>query len=78
VRDSGVGIKREELSHVFTRFYRGTPITEDGRPLKVPGMGQGLALAKQIIEAHSGEIAVKSKPGAGTAVYVTLPLASEE
>lgn len=78
VRDSGVGIKREELSHVFTRFYRGTPVTEDGRPLKVPGMGQGLALAKQIIEAHNGEIAVKSKPGAGTAVYVMLPLTNEE
>lgn len=78
VRDSGVGIKHEELSHVFTRFYRGTPAMEDGRPLKIPGMGQGLALARQIIEVHGGEIRVKSKPGAGTAVYVTLPLADDE
>lgn len=78
LRDSGVGIKREELPHVFTRFYRGTPVTEDGRPIKVPGMGQGLALTKEIIEAHGGSVSVKSKPGAGTAVYVTLPLTEEE
>ncbi|MBP6298474.1 MAG: HAMP domain-containing protein [Anaerolineae bacterium] len=78
LRDSGVGIKREELPHVFTRFYRGTPVTEDGRPIKVPGMGQGLALTKEIIEAHGGAVSVKSKPGSGTAVYVTLPLAEAE
>lgn len=77
LRDSGVGIKREELLHVFTRFYRGTPHTEDGRLVRVPGMGQGLATTKEIIEAHGGEVSVKSKPGAGTAVYITLPLASE-
>lgn len=77
VRDSGVGIKLDELPHVFTRFYRGTPLTEDGRPLKIPGMGQGLALTKQIIEAHGGRISIKSKPNAGTAVYVMLPVTDE-
>lgn len=77
VRDSGVGIKREELPHVFTRFYRGTPTNDDGRPLRVPGMGQGLALTRQIVEAHGGTVSVKSKPGSGTAVYVALPLATE-
>ncbi|MCU0463581.1 MAG: ATP-binding protein, partial [Anaerolineae bacterium] len=75
VRDNGVGIKREELPQVFGRFFRGTPETADGRPLRVPGMGQGLTLAKQIVEAHGGEIVVKSRPGSGTAVYVHLPIA---
>ena len=74
VRDNGVGIKREELPHVFTRFYRGNPETDDGRPVSVPGSGQGLALARQIVIEHGGEIDIKSRPGAGTAVYVILPL----
>ncbi|MBK9125631.1 MAG: PAS domain-containing protein [Chloroflexi bacterium] len=74
VRDNGVGIKREELPHVFTRFYRGTPETDDGRPVSVPGSGQGLALARQIVMEHGGEIDLKSRPSAGTAVYVGLPL----
>jgi len=77
VRDDGVGIKREELAKIFTRFYRGTPEMPDGRALRVPGMGQGLALAKQIIESHGGVIEVKSRPGSGTAVYIRLPLHSE-
>jgi signal transduction histidine kinase len=76
VRDSGVGIVAEELPHVFTRFYRGNPVTENGRAILVPGTGQGLSLAKQIIEAHGGIIQVKSKLGVGTAVYFTLPLTS--
>ncbi len=76
VRDSGVGIAADELPHVFTRFYRGNPVTENGRAILVPGTGQGLSLAKQIIEAHGGMIQVKSKPGVGTAVYFTLPLTS--
>ena len=76
VRDSGVGIAPDELPQVFTRFYRGTPTAENGRIVLVPGTGQGLSLAKQIIEAHGGMIQIKSKPGVGTAVYFTLPLTS--
>jgi signal transduction histidine kinase len=74
IRDNGVGIAEEELPHVFTRFYRGTPVTSDGYMIRVPGMGQGLGITKQIIEAHGGMIQVKSKVGVGTAVYFTLPL----
>jgi signal transduction histidine kinase len=76
VRDNGVGIAAEELQHVFTRFYRGVPAAENGRVVFMPGMGQGLSIAKQIIEAHGGMIQIKSKPGVGTAVYFTLPLTS--
>ena len=42
----------------------------------MPGTGQGLSIAKQIIEGHGGMIVIKSKPGVGTAVYFTLPLTS--
>lgn len=74
VRDTGVGISPEDLSHIFSRFYRGTPTTSDGRVIRQPGMGQGLYIARQIIEAHGGSIRLKSKIHSGTAVYIVLPL----
>lgn len=74
VRDNGVGIAASELPHVFTRFYRGNPVTNGGRAIRVPGTGQGLSTAKQIFEAHGGSISIKSRPGVGTAVYFAIPL----
>lgn len=74
LRDNGVGIAPEELPHVFVRFYRGNPIAPSGRPLRVPGTGQGLSTARQIIEAHGGRIGIMSKLNVGTAVDFTLPL----
>lgn len=74
VRDNGVGISPADMQHLFVPFYRGTPITADGQIIRVPGMGQGLPVAKQIIEAHGGILRVKSKPGVGTAVYIALPV----
>ncbi len=74
IRDNGVGISREELPHITTRFYRGTPLTADGDILRVPGTGQGLYVAKQVIEAHGGLLQVKSTVGVGTAVYFALPV----
>ncbi|MBZ0279962.1 MAG: PAS domain-containing protein [Anaerolineae bacterium] len=74
VRDNGVGIAPEELTQVFTRFYRGIPTTQAGRVISAPGTGQGLTIAKQIIEGHGGSIQIKSKVGVGTAVYFMLPL----
>ncbi|MBZ0299506.1 MAG: PAS domain-containing protein [Anaerolineae bacterium] len=76
VRDNGVGITREELPHVFDRFYRGRPVTKEGRELRVHGSGQGLTVARQIFEAHGGSLTIKSKQWVGTAVYFTLPLTS--
>lgn len=74
LRDNGAGIATEELPYVFTRFYRGNPVAKNGRPLRVPGTGQGLTITKTIIEAHGGSILIRSAPGIGTAVYITLPL----
>ena len=67
VRDSGVGIPPEHLPHVFERFYRGEA-SRSG-----PGSGLGLAIVKHVVEAHDGEVAVESKPGAGTTVRLLLP-----
>jgi two-component system, OmpR family, sensor histidine kinase VicK len=74
VRDNGVGINGEDMANLFVPFYRGTPTANDGTLIRVPGMGQGLPLAKQIIEAHGGIIRVKTRLGVGTAVYLALPL----
>lgn len=74
IRDNGTGIAPDELPHVFTRFYRGNPVTKEGRAIRVPGTGQGLTVTKDIIEAHGGQMQIRSQPGVGTAVYFTLPL----
>lgn len=74
VRDNGVGISDDDLPHIFTRFYRGSPVTAAGRVIRVPGMGQGLTVAKQIIEGHGGRIEIRSRPERGTAVFFALPL----
>jgi signal transduction histidine kinase len=71
VRDTGTGIHAEDLPHVFERFYRG----EKSRSRATGGAGLGLAIAKGIVEAHSGEIDVQSAPGEGTCFLFTLPTA---
>ena len=68
VKDSGIGIDREDLGKVFERFWR----SEKGRGQAV-GTGLGLYLCKQIVDAHSGEIKVESEPGSGTVFSVMLP-----
>lgn len=78
VRDNGVGISSDDLPNVFERFYRGQPQNRDGSPMNAPGMGQGLAVTQQIIEAHGGSVRLKSTPHIGTAVYFTLPLTAPE
>jgi two-component system sensor histidine kinase ResE len=74
IRDNGVGIRPDELPNVLTRFFRGNPVTKEGRTIRVPGTGQGLTSAKQIFEAHGGGLTIKSKQWVGTAVYFTIPL----
>lgn len=78
VRDNGVGISPDDFPLLFTRFFRGTPTGPDGRAIHLPGMGQGLYVTRQIVEAHGGQIKLKSKPGVGTAAYLALPLTAPE
>ncbi len=66
VQDSGKGITKEDLPHIFDRFYRGSGNTHEG-------MGLGLYLTKQIIDAHKGNIYVDSQVGKGTTIEILLP-----
>jgi signal transduction histidine kinase len=69
VCDTGVGIPPEDLPHVFERFYR----VDKSRSRAQGGAGLGLAIAKSIVEAHSGRISVQSTVGQGTCFEFTLP-----
>ena len=71
VTDSGIGISKEELGHLFERFYRASTAVNQ----QVPGTGLGLYISKAIAEAHGGSIAVESEVGRGTTFRVELPLA---
>jgi signal transduction histidine kinase len=74
VQDFGVGIKPEEISRVFERFYRGG----DELTRTVKGSGLGLTLVKQIVEAHHGSVHVESEPGKGSTFSIRLGLQSME
>ena len=67
IRDTGIGIPEEEIPRIFTRFYRSLSVSE------LPGVGIGLYLAREIIQAQRGYIKVESKVGAGTTFSVFLP-----
>ncbi|BDG06477.1 PAS domain-containing sensor histidine kinase [Anaeromyxobacter oryzae] len=67
VTDEGIGIAPEHQSRVFERFERAVPAQNFG------GLGLGLYIVRQIVEAHGGTIAVSSAPGTGTTFTVELP-----
>jgi signal transduction histidine kinase len=69
VRDSGDGIRPEDLPHVFEQFYRG----EKSRSRATGGAGLGLAIVKSFVEAHNGAIRAESKVGEGTRFTFFLP-----
>jgi two-component system, NtrC family, sensor kinase len=69
VRDDGVGMPPEVLANMFEPFFT---TKERGR-----GLGLGLAISRNIVDRHAGQIAVTSEPGRGTAFTITLPLQSQ-
>ncbi|WP_413587226.1 ATP-binding protein [Bdellovibrio sp. HCB274] len=73
VKDTGDGIKPEDLDKVWGKFTRGSD-----QDLKTKGTGLGLYLVKYFIELHGGKVAMDSKWGHGTTVSFTLPLESED
>jgi signal transduction histidine kinase len=70
VSDTGMGISKEDVDHLFERFFR----TSDARVQAIQGTGLGLSIAAAIVDAHGGSIEVESELGAGTTFRVVLPL----
>ena len=74
VRDEGMGIPVTQQRQIFTKFFRG----DAGRRLGIGGTGLGLALARDIVEAHDGEIGFESGEGRGSTFWFELPLAADD
>lgn len=72
VRDEGIGIPKQEQSHIFDMFYRGEGVSH------ISGTGLGLAIARQAVEVHGGSIAVDSVEGKGSTFTVVLPYVCSE
>jgi signal transduction histidine kinase len=70
VADDGTGMDASTLARLFDRYYRGTSTATD-----VEGTGLGMAIARQLVEAHGGHIEVESAPARGTTVRIRLKAA---
>lgn len=68
VQDSGVGVPADQLPYIFDKYY------QIGQQARSKGAGLGLAIAREIVEAHGGWITVESEPGKGTRFIIVLPL----
>jgi len=70
IEDTGIGMKAEDLAHIFDRFYR----AEKSRSRGTGGSGLGLSIADAVTRAHRGKIDIESVPDKGTKVVITLPV----
>lgn len=73
VGDSGPGISHSELDKIFTPFYRSN---QEKRIAE--GMGLGLSIAQELVQAHGGSLDVESQPGEGSKYFIRLPLISSD
>lgn len=71
VRDSGIGLSREEMAHIFDKFYR----ADNSDVRETSGTGLGLYITRNLVEMQGGRIWVESEPGVGTRFFVALPSA---
>jgi PAS domain S-box-containing protein len=70
IQDSGIGIQKDDLKHLFEKFYRGT----NREALAQRGTGLGLAIVKSIAERHGGKVWAESELGMGSKFFLQIPL----
>jgi signal transduction histidine kinase len=70
VSDTGIGIPKDKVERIFDRFYQ----VDGSMTRQYGGVGLGLALVKEIVEAHGGDVSVTSQVGQGSTFRVTLPV----
>lgn len=73
IKDTGIGIPKEDLDRIYDRFYR----VDKARARKSGGTGLGLSIAKEIIEKNGGSISINSVLGKGTEVVLKIPVSKE-
>lgn len=70
IKDEGIGIDKEDLNKIFTKFYRG----KNAELNETKGTGLGLLITKELVEAHKGKIEIKSEKNKGTEVIISFPI----
>ncbi len=70
VKDSGIGISKEDLPRVFERFFQ----SQEAQAMRKAGFGLGLKIAREIVQLHGGEMGVESELGKGSRFFFTLPI----